>query len=116
MYSWKNVTRKEKRETNNLPTAKNYRQRNHISTNDLKKLDLNYERTTVHIPHVVVIQPKQEDILAIGPELIDGSKVRSEAKETMRMSQVFFTAFLLMLTRRRIPLGFWSRQSTMSQK
>lgn len=90
MWKWENTTLKTKRDTNNIPTVKNYRNQNQISSKDLDKLDRDYVRSTIQIPNILVLKPKPGEIIAIGPELIDGSKSVSVSKETMHMRQVSF--------------------------
>ena len=96
MWKWENTTLKAKRDTNNLPTVKNYRRQNLISSKELDKLDRDYVRTTIQIPNVLVVKPKPGEIIAIGPELIDGSKSVSVSKESVRMRQVSMQHLVLL--------------------
>ena len=88
MWKWENTTLRSKRDSNNLPKAKNYWGQNRISSKEIEKLDRDYTRSSVHIPNVIVLKPKPGEILAIGPELIDGSKSVSVSRESMHMRQV----------------------------
>ena len=73
-----------------LPTAKNYRRqpKENISEALSKDLDSKYIRKTIRIPSVSVLKPTEGEIIAIGPELINGSKIITKAKETVLFDQV----------------------------
>lgn len=100
MWKWENATLRTKRDSNTLPKVKNYRRKNIISSKELEQLDRDYVRSTIHIPNVLVVKPKPGEILAIGPELIDGSKSVSVSKESMHMHQVSTKSFVLLYLKR----------------
>ena len=92
MVQWKKPARRRLtiREAKKIPAtvAKNYRKMLNREYADDGKFDSDNGKKQVKIPHINVLTPDQDDIIAVGPQLIHGDEIVQKIEEPVAFNQV----------------------------